>query len=140
MACSPLRCLYGAPQIASASADISASANVFTIARSTSGPADSACSRRNSAGFILLGAVIAFSLIMTLVGLKKDPRGDRLLPHDTPVTRQVVHHLYGHSLMVSVRWHLRYGLSYRDVEELLAEHGVEVDHVSVFRWVQRFRR
>jgi hypothetical protein len=33
---------------------------------------------------------------------------------------------------------LRYGLSYRDVEELLAERGINVDHVSVFRWVQRF--
>ena len=40
--------------------------------------------------------------------------------------------------MVAVRWYLRYGLSYRDVEELLAERGVEVDHVTVFRWVQRF--
>jgi transposase, IS6 family len=29
-------------------------------------------------------------------------------------------------------------LSYRDVEELLAERGVEVDHVTVYRWVQRF--
>jgi transposase-like protein len=33
---------------------------------------------------------------------------------------------------------LRFGLSYRDVEELLAERGVEVDHVTVYRWVQRF--
>jgi transposase-like protein len=33
---------------------------------------------------------------------------------------------------------LRYGLSYRDVEELLAERGVEVDHVTVYRWVQTF--
>ncbi len=40
--------------------------------------------------------------------------------------------------MVAVRWYLRYGLSYRDVEELLAERGVEVDHVTVHRWVQRF--
>jgi len=39
---------------------------------------------------------------------------------------------------VAVRWYLRYGLSYRDVEELLAERGVEVDHVTVYRWVQRF--
>jgi transposase-like protein len=39
---------------------------------------------------------------------------------------------------LAVRWYLRYGLSYRDVEELLAERGVEVDHVTVFRWVQRF--
>jgi transposase-like protein len=29
--------------------------------------------------------------------------------------------------MVAVRWHLRYGLSYRDVEELLAEGGIDVD-------------
>ena len=41
-------------------------------------------------------------------------------------------------IAVAVRWYLRYGLSYRDVEELLAERGVEVDHVTVFRWVQRF--
>ncbi|MGH3440124.1 MAG: IS6 family transposase [Sciscionella sp.] len=41
-------------------------------------------------------------------------------------------------IMVAVRWYLRFGLSYRDVEELLAERGIEVDHVSIFRWVQRF--
>jgi len=39
---------------------------------------------------------------------------------------------------VSVRWYLRYNLSYRDVEELMIERGIEVDHVTVFRWVQRF--
>ena len=37
-----------------------------------------------------------------------------------------------------MRWYLRYGLSYREVEELLAERGIEVDHVTVYRWVQRF--
>ncbi|MGH3865293.1 MAG: IS6 family transposase [Pseudonocardiaceae bacterium] len=41
-------------------------------------------------------------------------------------------------IMLAVRWYLRYGLSYRDVEELLAERGITVDHVTVFRWVQRF--
>jgi transposase, IS6 family len=41
-------------------------------------------------------------------------------------------------ISVAVRWYLRYGLSYRDVEELLAERGVTVDHVSIYRWVQRF--
>jgi IS6 family transposase len=40
-------------------------------------------------------------------------------------------------ISVAVRWYLRYGLSYRDVEELLAERGVTVDHVTVYRWVQR---
>ncbi|MGE5827512.1 MAG: IS6 family transposase [Micromonosporaceae bacterium] len=33
---------------------------------------------------------------------------------------------------------LRFNLSYRDVAELLLERGVEVDHVSIYRWVQRF--
>jgi transposase-like protein len=41
-------------------------------------------------------------------------------------------------IVLALRWYLRYGLSYRDVEELLAERGIEVDHVTVFRWVQRF--
>jgi transposase-like protein len=41
-------------------------------------------------------------------------------------------------IVVAVRWYLRYGLSYRDVDELLAERGIEVDHVTVYRWVQRF--
>ncbi|MCA1709890.1 MAG: IS6 family transposase [Actinobacteria bacterium] len=41
-------------------------------------------------------------------------------------------------ILVAVRWYLRYGLSYRDVEELLAERGITVDHVTVYRWVQRF--
>ena len=41
-------------------------------------------------------------------------------------------------IVLAVRWYLRYGLSYRDVEELLAERGIDVDHVTIYRWVQRF--
>jgi len=41
-------------------------------------------------------------------------------------------------IVLAVRWYLRFGLSYRDLEELLAERGVEVDHVTLFGWVQRF--
>src|ERR1039457_2873515 len=41
-------------------------------------------------------------------------------------------------ISVAVRWYLRYGLSYRDVEELLAERAVTVDHVTIYRWCQRF--
>jgi transposase-like protein len=43
-------------------------------------------------------------------------------------------------IVLAVRWYLRFGPSYRDVEELLAERGVEVDHVTIYRWVQRFTR
>jgi IS6 family transposase len=41
-------------------------------------------------------------------------------------------------ILSAVRWYLRFGLSYRDGEELLAERGLDVDHVTLFRWVQRF--
>ena len=41
-------------------------------------------------------------------------------------------------ILLGVRWYLRYGLSYRDMEELLAERGIDVDYVTLFRWVQRF--
>jgi transposase-like protein len=41
-------------------------------------------------------------------------------------------------ILIAVYWYLRYALSYRDVEELLAERGITVDHVTVYRWVQRF--
>jgi hypothetical protein len=41
-------------------------------------------------------------------------------------------------IVLAVRWYLRFGLSYRDVEELLAERGIDVDHVTIHRWVQRF--
>jgi transposase-like protein len=41
-------------------------------------------------------------------------------------------------IVLAVRWYLRFALSYRDVEELLAERGIEVDDVTVYRWVQRF--
>jgi transposase-like protein len=41
-------------------------------------------------------------------------------------------------IVLAVRWYLRFGLSYRDLEELLADRGIEVDHVTVYRWVQRF--
>jgi transposase-like protein len=34
-------------------------------------------------------------------------------------------------ISVAVRWYLRYGLPYREVEELLAERGITVDHVTV---------
>jgi transposase-like protein len=41
-------------------------------------------------------------------------------------------------IAVAVRWYLRYGLSYRDVEELLAERGVEVDYVTIYRSMYAF--
>jgi transposase, IS6 family len=42
------------------------------------------------------------------------------------------------SILLAVRWYLQYGLSHGDLEELLAERGIEVDHVTLYRWVHRF--
>src|SRR5437660_10286099 len=41
-------------------------------------------------------------------------------------------------ILLAVGWYLRFSLSYRDVEELLAERGILVDHVTLWRWVQRY--
>src|ERR1700736_5310962 len=41
-------------------------------------------------------------------------------------------------ILLAIGWYLRFSLSYRDVEELLAEKGLRADHVTVWRWVQRY--
>ena len=41
-------------------------------------------------------------------------------------------------ILMAVGWYLRFSLSYRDVEDLLQERGMSVDHVTVWRWVQRY--
>jgi transposase-like protein len=41
-------------------------------------------------------------------------------------------------IVLAVRWYLRFSLSYRDVEELLTERGIQAGHVTIYRWVQRF--
>ncbi len=40
-------------------------------------------------------------------------------------------------ILCAVRWYLRYSLSFRDVEELLRERGLEADHTTIWRWIQR---
>jgi len=41
-------------------------------------------------------------------------------------------------ILLCVRWYCRFQLSYRDVEEMMRERGLDVDHSTVFRWVQRY--
>ena len=38
----------------------------------------------------------------------------------------------------AVRWYCKYGISYRELQEMLAERGVNVDHSTIYRWVQRY--
>jgi len=47
-------------------------------------------------------------------------------------------HFQDEIIILCVRWYLRYSLSYRDLEEMMAERGLTVDHVTVWRWVQRY--
>jgi transposase, IS6 family len=41
-------------------------------------------------------------------------------------------------ILWAVRWYCRYGVSYRDLEQMLTERGVPVDHTTIYRWVQRY--
>jgi transposase-like protein len=41
-------------------------------------------------------------------------------------------------ILLCVRWYLRYSLSYRDLEEMMRERGLQVDHTTIYRWVQRY--
>jgi transposase, IS6 family len=41
-------------------------------------------------------------------------------------------------ILLCVRWYCRYSLSYRELEEMMRERGLTVDHVTVLRWVQRY--
>jgi len=44
----------------------------------------------------------------------------------------------GEIILTCARWYLRYALSYRDLEEMMTERGLSVDHSTIFRWVQRY--
>ena len=39
-------------------------------------------------------------------------------------------------IILNVRWYLRYALSYRDLEEMMCERSLSVDHTTIYRWVQ----
>jgi transposase-like protein len=41
-------------------------------------------------------------------------------------------------IILALRWYLRYSLSYRDLQELLTERGVRVDHSTLWRWIDRY--
>src|SRR3546814_7065818 len=45
-------------------------------------------------------------------------------------------HFQGDVILWAVRWYCRYPISYRDLEEMLAERGISVDHTTTYRWFQ----
>jgi transposase-like protein len=47
-------------------------------------------------------------------------------------------HFQDEIIVLCVRWYLRYSLSYRDLEEMMAERGLSLDHSTIARWVLRY--
>jgi IS6 family transposase len=47
-------------------------------------------------------------------------------------------HFHGTVILWAIRWYCRYGISYRELQEMLSERGVTVDHTTIYRWVQRY--
>src|SRR5215831_719308 len=47
-------------------------------------------------------------------------------------------HFEAEIILLCVHWYLRYPLSYRDLEEMMQERGLRVDHTTIFRWVQHY--
>ncbi len=41
-------------------------------------------------------------------------------------------------ILICVRWYLAYSLSYRNIQEMMAERGISVDHTNIYRWIQKF--
>jgi len=47
-------------------------------------------------------------------------------------------HFEADIILLCIRWYLRYSLSYRDLEEMMRERGLHVDHTTIYRWVQHY--
>lgn len=47
-------------------------------------------------------------------------------------------HFQGEMILWAVRWYCKYGISYRELEEMMEERGISVDHSTIYRWVQHY--
>ena len=47
-------------------------------------------------------------------------------------------HYQGEIILLCVRWYLKYALSYRNLEEIMTERGLSVDHTTIYRWVMSY--
>ena len=47
-------------------------------------------------------------------------------------------HFVGEIILQTVRWYLKYPLSYRNLKETMAERGIKVDHTTIMRWVHQY--
>src|SRR5260370_41009216 len=60
-------------------------------------------------------------------------RGTDFMDTSTPFKWR---HFQAEIILLCVRWYLLYPLSYRDLEEIMRERGLHVDHITIYRWVQ----
>tara|TARA_B100000459_G_scaffold106843_1_gene61819 strand:- start:74 stop:346 length:273 start_codon:yes stop_codon:yes gene_type:complete len=49
-------------------------------------------------------------------------------------------HFEGEFILQCVRWYLKYGISYRDLSEIMQERGLNVSHTTIYRWVMKYSR
>jgi len=47
-------------------------------------------------------------------------------------------HFEAEIILLCVRWYFRYAVSYRDLEEIIRERGLPIDHTTIYRWVQHY--
>lgn len=47
-------------------------------------------------------------------------------------------HFEGEIILLCVRWYCRYGISYRDLKEMMEERGIDIHHTTIYRWVQHY--
>jgi transposase-like protein len=47
-------------------------------------------------------------------------------------------HFAGDIILHCVRWYCKYGISYRELEEMMEERGITIDHTTLYRWVQTY--
>ncbi|WP_131783082.1 IS6 family transposase [Legionella gresilensis] len=47
-------------------------------------------------------------------------------------------HFHGEIILQCVRWYCKYGISYRDLKEMMSERGLSIEHTKLYRWVQHY--
>jgi DDE domain len=102
---------------------------------------------------IFLGTCMAVNIALATRGCQSGFMGsvanfaDRPTPHKLPATvstdQQAMIEFKGShfgraAILGAVRWYMAYPISYRQLEEMLEEHGVEVDHSTLNRWVLKY--
>ena len=87
---------------------------------------------------ILLNAAIVMRREALLQTLMRLPTLGLVLVRSVVMDDFKGRHFTGEVILWAVRWYCRYGISYRDLEEMLAERGIDVDHTTIYRWVQRY--